>query len=202
MTVKRWFLPESPDLLRQLRDQAAITSRGMDALDAWAHGEAGAAVTLHACEHEADSTKRDLWRTLRIAYSPPFDAEDLFSLSAQLDEVLNAAKDLVGEMEVMDMAPDEPIRSMIGFVVSATRHLAEAFDLLGGKGDATTAADAAIKDTRRVEHVYRKAMSALLVESDLREVVGRRESYRRISRIGGLAVAVADRIWYAVVKES
>ena len=32
MSAKHWFLPESPDLLGMLRQQAAITVEGMDAL--------------------------------------------------------------------------------------------------------------------------------------------------------------------------
>ena len=60
----------------------------------------------------------------------------------------------------------------------------------------------AIKSQRRVEHVYRPAMSALLQITDLREVIARREIYRRLSRIGDLIHTVAERIWYAVVKEA
>ena len=44
-------------------------------------------------------------------------------------------------------------------------------------------------------------MSALLQVDDLREVMGRREAYRRLSRIGDLVHTVAERVWYAVVKE-
>ena len=44
-------------------------------------------------------------------------------------------------------------------------------------------------------------MSALLTVNDLAEVTGRRELYRRMSRIGDLVHAVAERVWYAVVKE-
>ena len=43
---------------------------------------------------------------------------------------------------------------------------------------------------------------ALLQVADLREVMGRREVYRWLSRIGDPVHAVAERIWYAVVKES
>jgi hypothetical protein len=32
--------------------------------------------------------------------------------------------------------------------------------------------------------------------------MGRREVYRRLSRIGDLVQAVCERIWYAVVKEA
>ena len=37
---------------------------------------------------------------------------------------------------------------------------------------------------------------------DLREVMSRRELYRRMSRMGDDIVEVAERIWYAVVKEA
>ncbi len=149
-----------------------------------------------------DETKRQLWLALRDAYSPPLDAEDLYTLSADLDEVLNAAKDLTREMELMDMAPDAPTHDMVVVLAEAVRQLAGAFERLGGDGDATAFADAAIKGQRQVEHAYRSAMSALLQVADLREVMGRREAYRRLSRIGDLVHTVAERIWYAVVKEA
>ena len=69
-------------------------------------------------------------------------------------------------------------------------------------GDATEAADAAIKHDRRIERVYRAAMAELLEVDDLREVMARRELYRRCSRMGEAAVDVAERVLYAVVKES
>jgi uncharacterized protein Yka (UPF0111/DUF47 family) len=202
VTTKRWFLPENPDLLAMLREQAAITVEAMEALVAWSDGDTAAEGTVRDCEHRADAAKRELWRTLRDAFSPPLDAEDLFTRSADLDEVLNAAKDLVGEMDVMDMRPDAPTHEMAGFLADAVGQLAAAFDRLGGRGDATAAADEAIKSQRRVEHAYRRAMSALLDVTDLREVIGRREVYRRLSRIGALVHTVAERVWYAVVKEA
>ena len=157
---------------------------------------------MRECEHRADETKRQLWLALRDAFSPPLDAEDLYTLSADLDEVLNAAKDLTREMELMDMAPDAPTHEMVILLAEAVGHLADAFERLAGDGDATESADAAIKGQRRVEHAYRAAMSALLQVADLREVMGRREAYRRLSRIGDLVHTVAERVWYAVVKEA
>ena len=202
MKAKRWFLPDSPDLLGMLRTQAAITVEAMDALVAWSGGDAAAAVTVRDCEHRADETKRQLWLALREAFSPPLDAEDLYSLSADLDEVLNSAKDLTREMEVMGLSPDPPTHEMVTFLAEGVRQLADAFGRLAGDGDATELADAAIKSQRRVEHAYRAAMSALLDVADLREVMGRREVYRRLSRIADHVHAVAERIWYTVVKEA
>jgi uncharacterized protein Yka (UPF0111/DUF47 family) len=202
VTTKPWFLPENPNLLAMLRNQAAITVEAMDALVAWSGGDAAAARTVRDCEHRADAVKRELWRTLRDAFSPPLDAEDLYSLSADLDEVLNASKDLVREMEVMDMEPDAPTHKMVTLLAEGVGHLADAFWCLESDDDATDAADAAIKSQRRLEHAYRPAMSALLQVTDLREVTSRREIYRRLSRIGDLVHTVAERVWYSVVKEA
>ena len=203
MSSKRWFLPESTDLLGMLQAQAAITVAGMDALVEWAAGDADAAQRVRDFEHQADDAKRELWRTLRDAFSPPLDAEDVYSLSADLDEVLNAAKDLVREMEVMRLEPDAPTHEMVILLADAVGHLADAFGCLGKEaGDPTEYADAAIKSQRRLEHAYRPAMSALMEVDDLREVMSRREMYRRLSRIGDLVHIVAERVWYAVVKEA
>jgi hypothetical protein len=58
-----------------------------------------------------------------------------------------------------------------------------------------------VKAQRRLERVYRQAASALLEVQDLREVMGRRELYRRVSRISEILIEAADRVWYATVKE-
>ncbi len=199
---KHWFLPKNPDLLGLLREQSAITVAGMHALAAWAAGEPAAGDKLREFEHQADDKKRQLWRELRDAFSPPIDAEDLFSLSSDLDEVLNAAKNLVRELEVMELTPDTATHQMTLLLAEATQNLADAFARLGKQeGDATECADAAIKDARRVERVYRSSMSALLQVDDLREVMALREVYRRLSRIADNIHTVAERIWYAVMKE-
>jgi uncharacterized protein Yka (UPF0111/DUF47 family) len=200
--ARHWFLPKHPDLVGLLREQSAITLEGLNALVAWTNGDAAGGAAVRSCEHRADEKKRELWTSLREAFSPPLDAEDLYSLSADLDEVLNAAKDLVREVEVMSLAPDPPMHEMAQLLADAVGHLGDAIAQLGNAdGTATEHADAAIKSQRRVERSYRRAMSALLAVDDLGEVMGRRELYRRMSRIGDLVHAVAERVWYAVVKE-
>jgi uncharacterized protein Yka (UPF0111/DUF47 family) len=202
MSTKHWFLPENPDLFGMLQEQAAITMEGMQALVRWAGGDVTGADTVRACEHRADDKKRELWRKLRDAFSPPIDAEDLYSLSADLDEVLNAAKDLIREAEIVRTAPDVPTEEMAGFLAESVAHLADAFSRLTNKdGDPTVDADLAIKSQRHVEKTYRAAMSALMDRDDLRQVIVYRELYHRMLHIGDLTHVVAERVWYAVVKE-
>ena len=210
-----WFLPDEPDVLGGLRAQMSITVRGMEAFASWAAGDAQAAEQVREAEHQADEAKRSVRVALRDAFITPISPEDIFILSQLLDKVLTASKDVVREAEVMDMAPDDSMAEMAEHLREGTLHLSRAFEAIsvnGGKDGhrvATAAADDATKCARRMEKVYRGAMSGLLdfdregsSEHDrVREVIGRRELYRRLSRIAETVVDVADRVWYAAVKE-
>jgi uncharacterized protein Yka (UPF0111/DUF47 family) len=104
-------------------------------------------------------------RALREAFVTPLEPEDLFALSRGVDRILNQAKDLVRESEVMVCPPDAAVAQMAALLVVS-------------------------------------AMAALLEVDNLREVLARRELYRRCSRMGEAAVDVAERILSANVKES
>ena len=124
--------------------------------------------------------------------------------------MLNEAKDAVREAELLGLHPDAPIAAMSDRIAEGVRRISRAFDNMaltarsamdGGPDDPTTDADAAVKAQRALEWVYRGAMADLLAGEDLREITGRRELYRRFSRMSETLVEVAERIWYAAVKE-
>jgi uncharacterized protein Yka (UPF0111/DUF47 family) len=204
MKPHRWFLPETPDVLGTLREQASITVEGLEAFVAWADGSSEAADTVRACEHRADDQKRELRQALTSAFTTPLEPEDLFQLSLGLDDVLNNAKNAVREAEVMHTAPDGPTAAMARHLSEGTCRLADAFAALARHDQqaATDAADEAVKLQRRLEHVYRAAMSALIDREDVREIAARRELYRRLARTSDRIVDVAERVWYSVLKES
>lgn len=203
MTQRHWFLPQAPDVLGMLRQQSAITVEGMEELVVWASGDAAAADRLRKCEHRADDRKRELRKALTEAFSTPLEPEDIFELSRGLDEILNSAKNIVGEAEAMQAEPDASIAEMAAELADGTRRLAEAFAMIerDDRADATAVADRAVKDQRHLEHTYRTAMSALIDVQDIREIAPRRELYRRLARTGDELARVAERIWYSVLKE-
>jgi uncharacterized protein Yka (UPF0111/DUF47 family) len=203
LRLRRWFLPDTPDVLGMLREQMAVTMEGMDALVAWAGGDDAASETLRDCEHRADEHKRTLRSALTAAFTTPLEPEDIFELSKGLDTVLNGAKDAVREAEVMALPPDAATGEMAELLAEGIGDLSTAFDGLSSDGAAATqAADAAVKSQRKLERVYRRAMSELLEIDDVRTVTARRELYRRFARLSDGVVEVAERVWYSVVKES
>ncbi len=200
----RWFLPATPDVLALLDQQIAITVEGMQALVSWANGDAAAVERLRDCEHRADDAKRKLRAALTTAFTTPLEPEDIFELSRGLDRVLDNAKNAVREAEVMQAAPDRPIAEMAAELADGVADLAHAFAALGNHDVAlaTEAATRAAKSQSRTEHVYRRAMSALISVDDLREVAAKRELYRRLARTSDDLRDVAERVWYSVLKQT
>lgn len=199
----RWFLPETPDVLGQLRREVAAAIAGMDAFAAWAGGDAQSAQAVRDARGEADLAKRDLLNALREAFVTPLEPEDAFTLSRSIDRILGHALDLVGESEVMDSPPDSGIAEMALLLSQAVRHIDDAIAHLRSDPDAATeAADAALESERRVAHAYYRGVAALLDVETTRERISRRELYRRCARIGEGVVDVAERIQYAIIKQN
>ena len=184
---RTWFLPATLDVIGLLRAQAAVTIEGIGALVEWAGGDDSGAERVREREHAADDRKRELFAALTESFTTPVDAEDLYMMSKHLDDVMNGAKDAVRECEVMALRPDEHVEKMAASILEGVRHVDDAFRLLrpddGDDGSKTEAADAAIE------------------LDDLREVMGRRELYRRFSRIGDSVIEAAERVWYSTLKE-
>jgi uncharacterized protein Yka (UPF0111/DUF47 family) len=201
--VQRWFLPETPDLIGMLELQLAVTTEGIDALVEWARGDESKAEVIRALEHRGDEHKRTLEAALTTAFTTPLEPQDLYTLSRNIDWILNFAKDLVRESEVMACPPDTPLAEMCVALAEAVHLVAEAVGLLGSDTEAATEkANEALRAQRQIERVYRDAMASLVGVEDLREVMSRRELYRRVPRIGEVVVDVAERVWYTVVKEA
>jgi uncharacterized protein Yka (UPF0111/DUF47 family) len=200
--MRHWFLPETPDVLAVLREQAEQTVDGLRAFVDWSGGDASRERAVRDAEHAADDIRRRLLVQLSAAFSTPMDAEDIYELSERLDTVLNDAKNAVREAELMNLQPNAALADMANAVLDGVIHLRDAFVALPKDTDSATAsADAAIKCDRVLERRYRLAMSELLTVDELHDVVSWREMYRRYARLGDALVHVAERVWYATVKE-
>jgi uncharacterized protein Yka (UPF0111/DUF47 family) len=203
MRLRRWFLPETPDVLALLKRQLAVTREGVDGFAAWAAGDAAAAEVVRDAEDRGDTAKRELLNELRAAFVTAMEPEDVFALSRGVDRILGHMRDLINESEAMRCPPDARMAEMAELLGEALRHVDEAIGFLGSDGDAATrAADAAIRTERRLEQAYYRGMAALLDVEGRTERIARRELYRGCFRIGETVIDVAERVVYAVVKQT
>ena len=73
MRPRRWFLPETPDVLGLLHHQLEVTIESVDAFAAWANGDAGAAEAVRDAGPAGDTAKRELLSALRHRVGPEAD---------------------------------------------------------------------------------------------------------------------------------
>jgi uncharacterized protein Yka (UPF0111/DUF47 family) len=192
-----------PDVRGLLRAQVDVTRDGVEAFEAWTRGESGAADRVRDAESRGDVAKREVLTALRGAFVTALEPEDLFSLSRGVDRILNYTKDLVNEAELLGAEADPGLAEMAALLRAGLDHLDDAIGRLESDADgAIAAADAAIRKARDVEHVYYRGMAGLLELQDRSERISRRELYRRGERIGEAVIDVAERVVYAVVKQS
>ena len=198
-----WFTPEAPDVLRMLGRQVEVTRQGAEEFAAWAAGGGNGAHRVREAGSRGDEAKRHLLEALRDAFVTPLEPEDLFALSRGLDRTLDRLKDLVNESEVMSTPPDAGLERMARALVEALRRIEEAVEVLGEDRDRSAgAADEAIRAERVLEHAYLTGMGELLNVEDRSERIARRELYRGCARIGETIVETAERIVYAVMKQT
>ena len=204
MSRHRWFLPETPDVVALLREQVSITVSALDALTAWAQGDSAAIDAIHGAEQRGDEAKRALFIALRAAFVLPLEPEDVFALSRGIDWILNYTRDLATQSGVMECPPDEVIADMARLLAESMRAIDRALEALGAADEtgAMNAADAAIAAERKLERRYYEGMGVLLDHHGRSERIAWRELYRRCARIGELVIDVAERVIYAVVKQS
>ena len=201
--MKHRFLPESVDFLGLLGRQGDLVVAGIEAFAQWSNGEAAKGADVAVCNGRADDARREVQVAIKRSFVTPVSPEDIFELSERLAAIVNAAKDVVREAALVAMAPDPPMGVMANLILLGVRDLVRAFpDLVRNPDQATDAADAAVDHQRAIEQVYGTAMSALLEVTEVRELTGRRELYRRYVRMADAVEHVAHRIWYAVVKEA
>jgi uncharacterized protein Yka (UPF0111/DUF47 family) len=203
MKIRHWFLPNSPDVIGLLKKQAAVAVEGVDEFAGWAAGDASAAEAVREAEHRGDAAKWELLDALREAFMTPVEPEDLFALSRSIDWILKYTRDLVTESEVMRSPPDPGIAEMAALLSEAVVHVEEAIGALGSDGEkATSCAKAALRAQRGLQGAYYRGMASLLEVEHTRERISRRELYRRCARLGEIVIDVAERVIYAVVKQS
>jgi hypothetical protein len=196
------LLPTVPDVLSLLVSQGKLTVTGISAFNEWSRGAGQeAAAAVRSAQHEAFHARRELLAALQAALSTPVDQEDIYVLSERIDRILTEARNTVREAEVLGWTPDAYAATMAARLAEGAWALVAGFELLRKDPDeAGRRADAASDAVLHVESDYRKAMAELIKLDDLRAVLATQGIYRRYLGVAEAIVAVADRLWFVVLR--
>lgn len=204
---KKWQPPRvfNPpvDFYALLETQAAKTLEGVLALHAWIDsGDESNCQRVRDLEKEADQLKLGLEKQLVDSFITPFDREDIYDLSARLDEVINGAKYIVREIEALELSlQDSNLRSMSEVLVEGTRCLHLSFaNLKSNLKEASEQAFLARKSETRFSKIYRQSMRQLFAVDDVIKILKTREVYRYMLQASEKVDLVGKKLLHIIVK--
>jgi len=194
--------PKSPDFFLLLSDQAVQVTSTVNLLaDFMGTNDAKIGEEIRKNEHAADAIKANNLHTLNEAFSTDIDREDIYRAIVDLDEIVNYCKDCVNEMDALAVTSDKYTYELAAALRDGCQTLASGFAKLGTTPcEAAVDADAARKHGRRMEKLYRRALTELFQGEDYMNMLKRREIYQHLDRAGGRLEHCANTLHDIVVK--
>jgi uncharacterized protein len=182
------FKPKPNRFLQLLVEQTALTVKGLDQLRVYLEKrDTAMAQEVSRSEKQADEIRRILIEELLRTFITPFDREDIFTLSRQIDDVIDYANTTVDEMETLDVAPTQYMVRMASLLHDAAVEIQLGVQRLQDN-HLTVANDHAQRAKgleNRVEAVYREALADLFRgPKDVKHIMNvlkAREIYRHLS---------------------
>ena len=198
---------KKPDrFLELLIKQAEYAVEGMDALRSYVNEpDRELARQVSHAEKEADEVRRILIDELNRTFVTPFDREDIFALSLNIDDILDYANTTLDEFELFEVKPNTYIQRIVSLLADAAMEIYRAVSRL--QDHPSVANDHAVRAKaleNRVEHVYREALAELFKTPEdiggVMHILKLREIYRHLSNAADRGDEAANVIGDIVVK--
>jgi uncharacterized protein Yka (UPF0111/DUF47 family) len=202
--LSKLFEPKH-DFYELLREQSQTTLSGMLALQAYlTTGSLENKQKVRDLESAADEQKLSLEKKLADSFVTPFDREDIYDIAVFLDDIINAAKNTVREMDAMQMHPSDPaFIEMAEILVEGTRCINSSFHQLNrNHNEAYEFARLARKSENRLSKTYRMAMSELFVQEDVKLIFKTTEVYRALLNAAVRINVLGEKLLHVIVKMS
>ena len=185
-----------------LTRQAEVLAKGMRLLNEYCltSNESIADAVIKA-EDEGDMVRRIMIDEINKSFVTPIDREDLFKLSAKLDEILDYAKTSVDEIRLFDVKPDSEMCEVIATLLEMSEHIILAISNI--ERHEAIAADEAIyvkSLENKVGDICVKALANLFNEADFRTIFKYREIYRHLNQTADIADEAMDCLLKVLVK--
>lgn len=197
------IFPPRYDFLGLLQSQAEETRDGVRAFHVWLDAEdlSLPPTEVERIEQQADDVRRGTETLLLEAFSTPFDRQDIYSFSRQMDHILNYCLSTAIEMRAFGVMPDSTIKSMTTSLHQGTEMIVDAVKIMG-KDPAGT--DKMIITMRQTEHdiekTYVACMACLFNTNDAIEAMKKREIYHHL-KDAGRALSITIDILHRIVVE-
>nr|WP_320161065.1 DUF47 family protein [uncultured Methanoregula sp.] len=195
------IFPREYDFDGMLTGQADRTVAGVRVLVAWLKTSPPSNPSkLEEIENEVDLMRHDMEAKLIQSFSTPFDRQDIYSISRQMDYILNFAKETAKEMYAFGVPPDKPILDMAEKLLAGTECIARGIRVLNDNKDTVeTEIRHARDDYNSLEEIYIAGMAELLKTDDAMHAIRAQEIYHHLRHAGRAMRDTLDILHNAVI---
>jgi hypothetical protein len=188
------LFPPRHDFYKMLQDQGDQTVIAVKALVDWLKaGDLTDPHELVKIEQHADDIRHDMEAVLVESFSTPFDRQDIYSISRQMDYVVNWSLSTALEMKAFKIKPDAAMLGMAEALLRGVKFMAEAIRVMRSEpAKAGTYVPLMRKAEREIDETYVRALAQAFEEKDLRIPLKKREIYHHLRDAGRNLVATVD----------
>ena len=193
-TLTERIFPVKYDFEGMLKEQSEETAKGTVELVAWL--KAGAVedpTKLAQIEQRADDIRHLMEHRLQEAFSTPFDRQDIYSISRQMDQIVNFSLSTAVEMRAFKVIPEKHMLLMAEALQTGTELLVKGMDMMH---DHSKDAPSLIRQIRAqvhvIENAYITAMAELFDKNDAILAIKNREIYHHLRDAGRNMAATVD----------
>jgi len=176
------LFPVKHDFYKMIEDQAVGSTNVVGYLILWLNSRSEEDYQLLLREADAaDKCRFTMEDSLIEAFATPFDRQDIYSLSVEMDRIVEYAKSTLIEMEAFGVSEDSVIHTMVQQLKVGTDQLTQAIHLFKEDPLKAQILIGKIREVQfAIEDEYRKGMVALFKGSDPMHALKYREVYHHI----------------------
>jgi uncharacterized protein Yka (UPF0111/DUF47 family) len=195
------FFPREYDFESMLAHQSDWTVSGVQAFVVWLETRPlSNPHELERMENEVDTMRHEMEDKLIRSFSTPFDRQDIYSISRQMDYILNFSKETAKEMYAFGVQPDKTILDMTKYLLSGTECISRGIKDLNTDKDAVEEEIRHARDAyNMMEELYITGMTDLLRTNDAMYALRTREIYHHLRDAGRAMRDTMDILHNAVI---
>lgn len=155
---------------------------------------------LQNMEVQLDAMRYEMEEKLMESFSTPFDRQDIYSLSRNMDYIVNYSYETAREMYAFEVQPDAAVLGMADSLLQGTRCMAAGVRVIRKDNKRVEEfIHSARSSMRIIDDIYIQSMAELLRTDDAMGAIRKREVYHHLRDAGRALRTTVDMLHHAVV---
>jgi len=193
------IFPRKYNFYAMLQEQSMTNYKAVHSMEKWIKDRGAADYNeIFINKDEADRVRFRLEDDLVEAFATPFDRQDIYTISVEMNKILDCCKSLVKTIKALGIEPDATIIGMSSLLSKAAYELTEAMSILEKEPAKSQSKIESIRLSQNsMEEIYISGLTGLFAHNDAITILRYREIYNYLKEAAmflGYTVDIYHRI--------